>query len=366
MIVCASCGTENTDVARFCLACGKPLEGTHAPREARKVVTVLFSDVTGSTRLGERLDPESLRQVMGRYFEEMKAALEAHGGTVEKFIGDAVMAVFGIPTLHEDDALRAVRAALEMRERLERLNRDLERDRGITILTRTGVNTGEVVAGDPATGSTLVTGDAVNVAARLEQSAQPGEVLIGEPTYRLVRDAVTAEPVEPLTVKGKDEPITAFRLLEVHPEAEAVRRHLDSPMVGRDRPLSLMKQTFENAADDRACHLFTVIGSPGVGKSRLVHEFVSAIAGRSSVLRGRCLPYGAGITYWAVVEMVRQAAAITDEDEVDAAAGKLAALIPEDDREAVADRLMQVIGLREATAPAEEIAWAFRKLLESL
>jgi class 3 adenylate cyclase/tetratricopeptide (TPR) repeat protein len=366
MIICGSCGTENTDVAKFCLACGRLLEEVAAPREARKVVTVLFSDVTGSTRLGERLDPESLRQIMGRYFEEMKAALEAHGGTVEKFIGDAVMAVFGIPVLHEDDALRAVRAALEMKERLERLNEGLERDRGIAILTRTGLNTGEVVAGDPATGQTLVTGDAVNVAARLEQSAQPGEVLIGEATYRLVRDAVTVEPAEPMTVKGKDEPVTAFRLLDVHPEAEAVRRHLDSPMVGRDRPLSLMKQTFENAADDRACHLFTVIGSPGVGKSRLVYEFVSAIADRSTVLRGRCLPYGAGITYWPVVEMVRQAAAITDEDEVDVAAGKLAALAPEDDREAVADRLMQVIGLREATAPAEEIAWAFRKLLESL
>ena len=366
MQVCGSCGTENTDVARFCLACGRPLEEAVAPREARKVVTVLFSDVTGSTRLGERLDPESLRQIMGRYFEEMKLALEAHGGTVEKFIGDAVMAVFGIPTLHEDDALRAVRAALEMRERLERLNEDLERDRGIAILTRTGLNTGEVVAGDPATGQTLVTGDAVNVAARLEQSAQPGEVLIGEATYRLVRDAVTVEPVEPMAVKGKEEPVAAYRLLEVHPEAEAVRRHLDSPMVGRDRQLTRMKQTYESAADDRACHLFTVIGSPGVGKSRLVHEFVSAIADRSTVLRGRCLPYGAGITYWPVVEMVRQAAAITDEDEVDVAAGKLAALTPGDDRDAVADRLMQVIGLHEATAPAEEIAWAFRKLLESL
>jgi class 3 adenylate cyclase/tetratricopeptide (TPR) repeat protein len=364
--VCANCGAENTDVARFCSACGTSLEKVPTPREVRKVVTVLFSDVTRSTRLGERLDPESLRQIMARYFEEMKEALEAHGGTVEKFIGDAVMAVFGIPTLHEDDALRAVRAAIEMRERLERLNRDLERDRGIAILTRTGLNTGEVVAGDPATGKTLVTGDSVNVAARLEQSAQPGEVLIGEATYRLVRDAVTVEPAKRLTVKGKDEPITAFRLLEVHPDAEAVRRHLDSPMVGRDRPLSLMKQTFENAADDRACHLFTVIGSPGVGKSRLVHEFVSAVAGRSTVLRGRCLPYGAGITYWPVVEMVRQAAAIIDEDEVEAAADKLAALAPEDDREAVADRLTQVIGLREATAPADEIAWAFRKLLESL
>jgi class 3 adenylate cyclase/tetratricopeptide (TPR) repeat protein len=365
MIVCANCGAENTDTARFCSSCGKPLVAP-AARETRKVVTVLFSDVTGSTRLGERLDPESLRQIMARYFEEMKAALEAHGGTVEKFIGDAVMAVFGIPTLHEDDALRAVRAAMEMRERLEVLNHDLERERGIAILTRTGLNTGEVVAGDPATGQTLVTGDAVNVAARLEQSAQPGEVLIGEPTYRLIRDAVTAEPVEPMTVKGKDEPIPAFRLLDVHPEAEAVRRHLDSPMVGRDRQLSLMNQTFENAADDRACHLFTIIGSPGVGKSRLVYEFVSGVEDQSTILRGRSLPYGAGITYWPVVEMVRQAAAITDDDDVQAADAKLGPLLQEEDRGAVADRLLEVIGLRDATAPAEEIAWAFRKLLESL
>jgi class 3 adenylate cyclase/tetratricopeptide (TPR) repeat protein len=365
VLVCVSCGRENLDDARFCSACGKPLAAQPA-REARKVVTVLFSDVTGSTSLGERLDPESLRQIMARFFEEMKAALEAHGGTVEKFIGDAVMAVFGIPTLHEDDALRAVRAAMEMRERLGRLNRDLERDRGIAILTRTGLNTGEVVAGDPATGQTLVTGDAVNVAARLEQSAQPGEALIGDATYRLVRDAVTAEAVDPIAVKGKEEPVAAYRLVDVHPEAEAVRRHLDSPMVGRDRPLSLMMRTFENAADDRACHLFTVIGSPGVGKSRLVYEFVSGIGDRSTVLRGRCLPYGAGITYWPVVEMVRQAGRITDDDTAEQAADKLAALVPADEGPTVAGHLLEVLGLREATTPADEIAWAFRKLLEAL
>src|SRR5438093_7180547 len=167
MPVCAKCGQENPDIARFCLRCGAPLEAAAPPREVRKVVTVVFADVTGSTKLGERLDPESLRRVMGRYFAEMKEALERHGGTVEKFIGDAVMGVFRIPTLHEDDALRAVRAALEMRERLERLNRDLERDRGIAILTRTGLNTGEVVAGDPSTGKTIATGDAVKAAPRL-------------------------------------------------------------------------------------------------------------------------------------------------------------------------------------------------------
>jgi class 3 adenylate cyclase/tetratricopeptide (TPR) repeat protein len=363
MAVCASCGTDNPDVARFCLACGKPLEAPAAPREARKTVTVLFSDVTGSTSLGERLDPESLRHLMARYFDEMKAALEAHGGTVEKFIGDAVMAVFGIPSVHEDDALRAVRAALEMRSRLERLNVELA-DRGIAILTRTGLNTGEVVAG--ATEQTLVTGDAVNVAARLEQAAQPGEILIGEATYRLLREAVLVEPVAPMTLKGKEQPVAAYRLLSVLAGAEAIRRHLDSPMVGRDRQLALLVQTFETAGEDRACHLFTVIGSPGVGKSRLVHEFVSAVGGRATVLRGRCLPYGEGITYWPVAQMVRQAAGITDQDLGDEASAKLSALIGEREREAVTERLLQTIGVREGGAPADEIAWAYRKLLEAL
>ena len=171
--------------------------------EVRKTVTVVFCDVTGSTSLGEQLDPESLRALMSRFFEEMRTVLERHGGTVEKYIGDAVMAVFGIPAVHEDDALRAVKAAVEMRDALASLNKELERDRGVTIATRIGVNTGDVVAGDAAARQTLVTGDAVNVAARLEQAAEPGQILIGAPTMNLVRDAVVAEPVEPLTLKGK-------------------------------------------------------------------------------------------------------------------------------------------------------------------
>src|SRR5437867_9383956 len=181
MPTCPQCGQENPEGFKFCGSCGAVLaEEAPAPREVRKTVTVVFADVTGSTKLGERLDPESLRRVMGRYFAEMKGALERHGGTVEKFIGDAVMAVFGIPTLHEDDALRAVRAAAEMRDRLVHLNDELERDWGVRLLARMGVNTGEVVAGDSSAGQTMVTGDAVNVAARLEQAAQPGDILIGE------------------------------------------------------------------------------------------------------------------------------------------------------------------------------------------
>ena len=208
--------------------------------ESRRTVTVVFTDVTGSTGLGENLDPEAVRQVMARYFETAGAVLERHGGTVEKFIGDAVMAVFGVPRLHEDDALRAVRAAVEMRERLALLNDELERSWGVRLGTRTGVNTGEVVAGDHAGGQALVTGDAVNVAARLEQLANTGEILIGEATRRLTADAVAVEPVEPLEARGKSQPVVAWRLLGV-PGTDAYRRRLDTPLVGRRDELAQLR-----------------------------------------------------------------------------------------------------------------------------
>ena len=197
---CANCGHENREGARFCDACGAALAVAVDTGEQRKTVTVLFSDVTGSTALGEHLDPESLRAVMARYFDLARGVVERHGGSVEKFIGDAVMAVFGIPMLHEDDALRAVRAAAELRDGLGSLNEGLARDFGTKLELRIGVNTGEVVTG---TEERLATGDAVNVAARLEQAAQPGEILLGAETRALVRDAVVVEAVEPLELKGK-------------------------------------------------------------------------------------------------------------------------------------------------------------------
>ena len=205
MALCPACGRENPDDSRFCGSCGAALAEVAPPRDVRKTVTVVFCDVTGSTALGEQLDPESLRRVMARYFDEMQAVVERHEGIVEKFIGDAVMAVFGVPVLNEDDALRAVRAAAEMRERLDALNEELERDWGTRIQVRTGVNTGEVVAGDAGGGGQrFATGDAVNVAKRFEEAAPAGEILLGEPTYRLVRDAVEVEPVDALELKGKE------------------------------------------------------------------------------------------------------------------------------------------------------------------
>jgi len=313
VLTCGNCGRESPDGFTFCPGCAAPLDEPIAPHEVRKTVTVVFCDVTGSTAMGERLDPESVRRLMSRYFSEMRTALERHGASVEKFIGDAVMAVFGVPQIHEDDALRAVRAAADMRQALLLLNKELERDYGVTLAARIGVNTGDVVAGDPS-GETLVTGDAVNVAARLEQAAEPGEVLIGPKTLRLVRDAVYAEAVEPLELKGKSEPIAAFRLVEVIAGAPGVARRLDSPMVGREWQLAQLREAFDSATADRSCRLVTVIGTPGVGKSRLAEEFVHGLHGRATVLRGRCLPYGDGITFFPVGELIKEAAGLDDFD----------------------------------------------------
>ena len=261
-------------------------------REQRKVVTVLFCDLVGSTALGESTDPEALRARMRRYFEDLRAILERHGGSVEKFAGDAVMAVFGIPTSHEDDALRAVRAAFEMREAIA----------GHGLEARIGINTGEVVVGGE--GETLVTGDAVNVAARLEQAADSGEILIGQETRLLVRDAVRAESVEPLALKGKSEPVGAYRLIEVIDDASPVARHLDTPLVGRERERQRLWRDYEDAVADSTCRLFTLLGPAGIGKSRLVADFLDRVGDSADVLRGRCLSYGEGITYWPLVEIL--------------------------------------------------------------
>jgi class 3 adenylate cyclase/tetratricopeptide (TPR) repeat protein len=325
--MCASCGGENQAGARFCSECGAALAQSTPGREVRKTVTVVFSDVTGSTALGESTDPEALRALLARYFEQMKAIVESHGGTVEKFIGDAVMAVFGVPLAHEDDALRACRAAVEMRDALPELG----------IRGRIGVNTGEVVTG---TAERLATGDAVNVAARLEQSAEPGEVLIGEATHVLVRNAVVVEPIQPLALKGKSEPVPALRLVAV---LETPQRSHESRFVGRERELAEIAEAWERARTQARCELVTVVGDAGVGKSRLVAEALDAVDAR--VLRGRCLPYGEGITYWPVVEVVKQLTALPS-DPVAAAA------------------IHSLLGESEVGTSGDEIAWAFRKLLE--
>ena len=362
---CPSCGTENILGAKFCSECGAGLAEAVPAREARKTVTVLFCDVTGSTELGERLDPESLRGAMERYFDRMQTVLETHGGTVEKFIGDAIMAVFGVPRIHEDDAVRAVRAAAEMREALADLNGDLDAELGITIVVRTGINTGEVVAGDRGGNQRLVTGDAVNTAARLEQAANPGEILIGERTFELARDAVEAEPVDPLALKGKAEAVGAYRLVSVRKGVAGHERRLDAPMIGREEQLRALLDAFEGVVADRACHLFTVLGPAGIGKSRLTREFRSLVDGRAALLSGRCLSYGEGITFWPITEMAIQAAGITDEAPPEQARAALrTALGDAPDSEAIAAQLADVLGI--GGGGPVEASWAIRRFLEAL
>jgi class 3 adenylate cyclase/tetratricopeptide (TPR) repeat protein len=330
----------------------------------RKTVSIVFSDLKGSTSLGESLDSESLREVMTRYFDEMRAVLERHGGTIEKFIGDAVMAVFGLPKLHEDDALRAVRAAADMREALARVNEELERVWGVRLTNRTGVNTGEVVAGDPATGQRLVTGDAVNVAARLEQAAPANDVLLGDLTYRLVRDAVEVEAVEPLELKGKAERVPAYRLISVHEHTEGVSRRPDAPLVGREEELAVLDAAYREAVAERGCRLVTLLANAGVGKSRLTEEFLRSIAGEAEVLRGRCLSYGDGVTFWPLAEAVRHAAGIRDDDAPSGAIAKLSTLA--DDDHEVVERVASALDLSSIGFGIDEIFWGTRKLFESL
>src|SRR5262245_47201896 len=360
MATCLNCGEANPDHARFCLACGAPLEEPVAPREMRKTVTVVFSDVIDSTPLGEALDPESYRHMLSRYFIEVSRVLEHHGGTVEKFIGDAVMAVFGIPVVHEDDALRAVRAVTELRESLHALNEELLAGCGMGLRVRTGINTGEVVAGDPSEGQAFATGSAVSTAQRLEAAASPGEILIGDSTYRLVREAVLVEPLDPLKLKGKAQPVRAWRLLGVLTGAPAFARRLDSPMVGREQELDRLRNAFEEAAQTRECRVISVIGTAGIGKSRLVKELLSGVDEEASVLTGRCLPYGKGITYWPLRDLVRRAAGEPTRERIE----ELLEGAP--DAQKIAARVAGAIGIAGSTSAPEETMWAVRRLLEHL
>ena len=368
MRACVVCAAPSSEGARFCSSCGAAIaRDEEEAGRVRKVVTVVFSDLAGSTGLGERLDPESLTLVMGRYFERTRAVLERHGGTVQKFIGDAVMAVFGIPVVREDDALRAVRAAAELQTALAELNAELVRDHGVSLELRTGVNTGEVLAGDPAAAQALALGDTVNVAARLEQVASSGEVLLGQATWALVRDAVEVTALDPLTLKGKSALVGAWRLERVNPGALGRVRRLDRPMVGREAERSWLRRSAEDAARLRSCHLVTVVGPAGVGKSRLVAEVLADLEGTARILSGRCLAYGKGITFWPVAEAVRQAAGVVDGDGPAEATAKLGSLLDGDaEAEPIAERIAQLIGLEDTAGPVQDAAWAVRRLLEAL
>jgi class 3 adenylate cyclase/tetratricopeptide (TPR) repeat protein len=341
---CSQCDAPIPVGARFCPACGAPVA---AAAEARKTVTILFCDVVGSTALGERLDPEVMRGVMSQFYAAIREPVARHGGTVEKVIGDALVAVFGIPVVHEDDALRAVRAALEMRQAVRGLG---------DVQARIGVNTGDVLAGDATGGGALVVGDAVNVAARLEQAAPPGEVLVGDATWTLVRHAARGERVAPVVAKGKREPLIAWRLDGVDPDAPGHRRRFDLRMVGREAELELLRSALERTGQTHRSHLVTVLGQPGIGKSRLVAE-LPRLGDEPTVLIGHCRAAGG----WSLLEPLLEAARAAVSGGRDASESFVELMAGDPEAWAVAACLAPT-----GAAGAPDIAWALSRLFGAM
>jgi DNA-binding SARP family transcriptional activator len=321
----------------------------------RKVVTVLFADVAGHTRLTSTLDPEALRDVMTRFFGTMRAVIERHGGEIEKYSGDEVMAVFGVPTTHEDDAVRAVRAAADMRVALAELNESLERDRDVRLDMRVGINTGEVVTGDASAGP-LVTGEAVNVGKRLQEHGAPGEILLGPVTLSLARNSVEAEPIGALDLRGRTEPLPAFRFVRLGDVAERLVL-LDAPLVGRRNELRRLRNAYRRARDERRCVFALIVGEAGIGKSRLARELVLAFGDEASVLVGRCVSYGEGATYLPIGDVVHQAT--REQPLADLLAG-------EEDAGVVADRLCALTEPGDESIPAGDAFWGVQRFVEIL
>jgi DNA-binding SARP family transcriptional activator len=338
-----------------------PVSGTEpaAGEERRKTVTVLFVGIVDFASLGAALDPEVLRSIMRRYFDTVRTIVERHGGTVEKFIGDTAMAVFGVPLMHEDDALRAVRSARDLGEALVALNAELERDQGLALQIRSGIDTGEVLVGDAASGQPFATGPAVTVAMRLQQAAMPGETLVGETTRAVLREAAAVEPVEQIGTGAQLGSVHAFRLLEVG-DHTGLRPPTRAPFVGRKDELAALGRAFDSARDERRSRVVAVLGEAGIGKTRLISEFVDSLGGDATVLVGRCVSYGEGATYLPLAEIVRQVAPERPQATI---AGLLQG---DEDAALIADRVTELAGRSEGAAPTGELFWAVRRLLESL
>ena len=352
MIACGGCGRENPDDARFCNACGATLAAESRPREERKVVTAVFVDLVGSTARAEQLDPEDVRALLRRYHETLRRELERYGGTVEKFIGDAVVAVYGAPTAHEDDPERAVRAALAARDSIAALN---DRDDTLDLHVRIGVATGEaLVALDarPATGESMVAGDVMNTAARIQAAAPVDGILVGGPTHRATERMIVFRPHEPVGAKGKAEPVEVWEAVEALGRAGGLGDDFASPLVGREHERALLLGAFARVRVDRSPQLVTLVGVPGIGKSRLGAELGHAVADDEEIISwryGRCLPYGDGVTFWALGEVVKAQAGIHENDSAPEAGEKLARavddLLPEGERAWVASSLEPLVGL---------------------
>lgn len=340
---------------------GQELRRTPAPpaadgaRSARRLVSIVFADIVGSTGLAERLDPESMHGVLDRYMDACSAVIERHGGTVEGFVGDAVVGVFGQTEIHEDDALRAVRTALELRDAGVALSAELERERGVELGMKFGVESGEVFVSAGARRPSFAAGDAFNVAARLEGAATEGEILLGENVYRLVQDQARVERLEPLALKGRTAKVQAWRLLGLEVEEPALVRPSVRLLANRDVEMRELRAAFARARGERACHAVTVAGPAGMGKSRLAQELAADIGDTATLVVGRCQPYGEGVTYRPLAEIVRQLAGSDPRERV-------SELLEGD--ESIAQLVLGAIGLSEGAAQAEETFWAVRRMLE--
>jgi class 3 adenylate cyclase len=373
VVTCPSCGKENPDGFQFCGFCTAQLTARPATavHEERKVVSVLFCDLVGFTAASEAADPEDVRARVRPYHARLRQELEGYGGTVEKFIGDAVMAVFGAPVAHEDDAERAVRAGLRILEAISELN---EQDRSLSLQVRIGINTGEAVVAlgaRPEEGEGIVTGDVVNTASRLQGAAPVNGIAVSEQTHRATERVFEYEELEPVQVKGKAEPLALFRPLQPRASfgADVTRTHA-APLVGRELEKPLLIGIFERAAQQRSCQLVTVVGEPGVGKSRLVAELFASLYGRPGLTRwrqGRCLPYGEGIAFWALGEIVKAECGILESDSPEEAEAKLEHALPQDDpdRPWLKARLAPLVGAPAEPASQEESFTAWRRTLEA-
>ena len=351
-MTCAACGGRTTESDRFCANCGTSLRGPAARQEARKKVSILFLDIVGSTQLAERLDPEPLREVMDRYFAACAGCVTEHGGAVEKFIGDAIMAAFGATVAHEDDAVRAVRAAASALAALHDLSAEFTTRYQVTLEARGGVCTGDVMVITQG-GDFRVIGDATHTASRLQTAAPPGQILIDADTAAIVRSRVGLQPVEPLRLKGKARPVPAYRVIDPEAADEAPRA---APFIGRDDELADLRQSYRRALRRRQACLVTVLGVPGIGKSRLVQEFTGRLpGGEATVLAGRCSAYGRGMTYKPLTEML---------GSLPGGWPALARLLGHDSLEA--RTLDTLAGGNVSTVGTKDIAWAFRSLLEVL
>ena len=374
MLTCPTCGHENADGARFCSSCGTRLEQAAEPaREERKVVTVLFADLVGFTSRAEQLDPEDVRAVLEPYHARLRTELERRGGTVEKFIGDAVMALFGAPTAHEDDPERAVRAALAIR--------DWIRDEG-ELQVRVAVTTGEALVAlgaRPSEGEGMASGDVVNTAARLQSAAPVNGILVDETTYRATQSPISYEPREAVEAKGKSEPIPVWEAIEARSRFGVdVTRTTGAALVGREQEVDLLRGALQRARQEHSSQLVTIVGVPGIGKSRLVSE-LSVVVDKEAELvywrQGRCLPYGEGVTYWALTEMIKAHAGILETDSADQARQRLEEVVSEalagaSDREWVESHLRPLVGLAQGEhsggdRQAEAFA-AWRRFFEAL